>query len=491
MMRGRFVALAVSFGLVAAGSFVDCGGGAPPVNQQLTDVDPADTQISLAIERSLADDQSVDANELQVTTVKGVATLSGKATNLLMAQRAVEIAGATKSVLSVVDEIDVQPLARPDFEIRKDLTAALMIDPALNSYKLNVDVDDGVVNLAGTVGSWTEKYRAAEIARGIRGVRQVQNHITVDRAEVRPDAEIAADIEARLKWDVAVDDALIHVEVNDGAVSLSGMVGSVAERERAKRDALIAGVLSVDTSKLEVKWWARNEMRRPRRFVGMTDSDVQLAVRHALAFDPRVRSTEVTVSVESGVASLEGTVSSLQAKSAAVEDAESTVGVMRVLDYLHVEPPEHVSDHELATLVSEALQRDTYVDADDIQVKAVDGTVYLEGTVRAQFEKSRAEDLAKNVLYTVDVVDNLRVVGDPPPKSDSEIRDDIETELYWNPWLTLAEVDATVKDGVATLHGTVDTPFKRALAEQEALQAGARSVENELRLRYGAGIERP
>jgi osmotically-inducible protein OsmY len=145
----------------------------------LSEIDqPADAEISLAIETELAYDQSVDADDLQVTTVEGVVTLGGQVTNLLEAQRAVEIARATKGVRSVVDEIAVQPLARPDSEIRDDLTAALLVDPAVESYELNVDVDGGVVSLSGAVESWTERYLAGEIAMGIRGVKRVDNDIT-------------------------------------------------------------------------------------------------------------------------------------------------------------------------------------------------------------------------------------------------------------------------------------------------------------------------
>jgi osmotically-inducible protein OsmY len=339
------------------------------------------------------------------------------------------------------------------------------------------------------VESWSERHLATEIAMGIRGVKRIDNDIRVDRAEVRPDAEIQADIEARLKSNVWVDDALIDVDVNEGNVTLSGVVGSAAERERAKWDAFVAGVMSVDTSNLDVEWWARDEMRRAERFADMTDAEIQFALKDALVFDPRVLSTEVDVSVEDGVAALEGTVSSLRSKRAAVEDAENTVGVWRVLDYLTVEPAEMVSNDELETFVNEALRRDAFVDADQVEVEAIGGRVVLEGTVDAQFEKSRAETLAENVRYTAEVENNLHVDAEWPLKSDSEIRDDIESEIYWNPWLTGAEIEVTVENGVAILEGTVDTPLERGLAEQEASQAGARSVENMLEVRYGGAME--
>jgi osmotically-inducible protein OsmY len=445
--------------------------------------------ITSAIESALAFDESVSGENLGVSSVEGVVTLSGDVTNLLEEQRALQVARATKGVRSVIDQIEVQPLTRPDEEIEADVTAAFLVDPAVESYELGVDVQGGVVSVAGTVESWTEKYLATEIVRGIRGVKRVDNNINVDRAEDRADYEIEADIRSRLESDVWVDDALIDVEVKDGVVSLSGVVGSAAEKRRAEWDALIAGVVEVDTDNLDVEWWARDQMRRSERFADLTDAEMLLAVKDALLFDPRVSSVDVEVSVKTGVATLEGTVASLQAKRAAVEDAENTVGVWRVLDYLEVEPGLLVSNDELEALVNEALRRDTYVDSDQVAVEAIGGRVVLEGTVDAQFEKSRAEYLAESIRYTMEVENNLHVDAEWPLKSDSEIRDDIESEIYWNPWLTGAEIEATVEDGVAILEGTVDTPLERTLAEQEALEAGARSVENQLEVRYGTVME--
>jgi hypothetical protein len=49
----------------------------------------------------------------------------------------------------------------------------------LRDSTVNVDVDNNVVTLTGTVASDAQKAKAAEVARGVEGVRNVTNNLTV------------------------------------------------------------------------------------------------------------------------------------------------------------------------------------------------------------------------------------------------------------------------------------------------------------------------
>lgn len=49
----------------------------------------------------------------------------------------------------------------------------------VKTHHINVCADDGVVELSGRVNSFVAKERAGEIARSIKGVRSVENRITV------------------------------------------------------------------------------------------------------------------------------------------------------------------------------------------------------------------------------------------------------------------------------------------------------------------------
>ncbi|MDQ3731482.1 MAG: BON domain-containing protein [Pseudomonadota bacterium] len=64
------------------------------------------------------------------------------------------MASTVKGVRSVVNRIKVQPdKPRSDEEIRRDVTQELAADPAVDSYELAAEVDDGVVALPDTVKS--------------------------------------------------------------------------------------------------------------------------------------------------------------------------------------------------------------------------------------------------------------------------------------------------------------------------------------------------
>jgi osmotically-inducible protein OsmY len=67
-----------------------------------------------------------------------------------------------------------------------------------------------------------------------------------------------------------------------------------------------------------------------------------------------------------------------------------------------------------------------------------------------------------------------------PIKSDEEIKSDIETKLFWSPYVEADDVEVTVDRGVAELTGNVGSMNERQAAERNAYKAGAVYVDNEL-----------
>lgn len=219
--------------------------------------------------------------------------------------------------------------------------------PATDSYEITVQVKEAVVTLTGTVESWQEKQLCGQVAKGVRGIKEVDNRITVDyKAEWSP-IEIKPEFERTLTSDVWVDDGLIEVTVRNGTVTLSGTVGSAAEKSRAFEDAWVAGVKTVDTSNLEVKWWLRDKMSREWKYYQASDKVSEKAVKDAFSKDPRVVAFNPVVDVDDGVVSLTGIVDNPKAKKAAEQDAKNTVGVWRVKNYLKVRPRISRSDAQL------------------------------------------------------------------------------------------------------------------------------------------------
>jgi osmotically-inducible protein OsmY len=69
-------------------------------------------------------------------------------------------------------------------------------------------------------------------------------------------------------------------------------------------------------------------------------------------------------------------------------------------------------------------------------------------------------------------------------KTDLGIQQDVMAELLWEPGLRVAEVGASVKNGVVILSGIVDTYYKKVLAEKAAKKvAGVKAVAEEIEVR--------
>jgi osmotically-inducible protein OsmY len=467
-----------------------------------------DATITNAVEKELISDHVVPFDRIDVMTTNGIVTLTGRVGNILARERAVKIARIVKGVKSVVDRIEMVPtFARSDKEIEADIKEAFLFNPSTEIYEISVQVDAFKATLDGRVDSWREKMLAETLAKGVKGVIAVQNDIEVKETQDRFDPAILADVEQGLKWDVRIDDGQIDVRVIDGQVSLSGIVGSAAEKNLAISHAWVSGVKSVDAKDLEVERWARNDDLRGDKYVVKSDVDIRNAVERALRYDPRVSAANVVTEVRAGLVTLRGTVDSLEAKRAAVRDAENTVDVLRVRNHLKVKPPAEVTDREIGDKIRKAVIRDTWLNAFEIDVKVVDKVAYLNGSVNTYFEKARADTLASSVGGVRKVINKLNVYHTSSPyfydpyidewdirdfdwydfqprfhsfEPDGEIEAQIRDEFFWSPFVDGDNIAVTVENGIATLTGSVDTKSERSLAEANAYEGGAVQVINNL-----------
>ena len=235
----------------------------PPLQAATPQKEITDSGITSVVENGLLHEKGVVPNDVDVSTSQGIVTLSGSVDNLLAKGRAVKIAEGIRGVLGVIDRITVTPVSRPDADIRKDIQAALLQDPATESNQVTIAVQDAFATLTGSVGSYAEKQLAARIAKGVKGVKEVDNNVTINYLATRTDAEIAADVKARFQWDIWINGGQINPVVTDGKVTLTGTIGSAISEERAVDDAWVNGVTSVDYSGLKIEP-AGTQRRAPR-----------------------------------------------------------------------------------------------------------------------------------------------------------------------------------------------------------------------------------
>jgi osmotically-inducible protein OsmY len=472
--------------------------------------DMNDQSITDKVDDELLLDPGVISTKIDVNTLEGIVTLKGEVSNILAKERAARIAETVRGVRAVVNRIAVSPAPLlTDAQIRREIESALRNDPAAESYQISTVVENGRVTLTGTVDSFQEEELVHKVVKGVRGVRSIDNQIIVDYQSDRPDQEIQKEIESALHWNNYVDNYLINVEVNDGKVTLSGTVGSAAEKRNAESDARVAGVKSVDSKELTVEGWARDDKLRGEKYLVKSEEELHEAVKDALVYDPRVRSFNVDVEVVGSIVTLRGEVDNLKAKRAAERNAKNTVGVTGVDNRIKVRydttGDDSKDDTKIAEDIRNAMLRDAYVERFEVTVSVIDGTAYLYGTVDSYFEKNRADDIASRVSGVLDVVNRLNVhdatayIYNPyvedgyvrdndlidyerraPFMTDREIKEAIESQLWWSPFVNSDEVDVTVDDGVATLTGTVGTWSESQSATENAYQGGATLVDNNL-----------
>lgn len=121
--------------------------------------------------------------------------------------------------------------------------------------------------------------------------------MTMRTETVRTDSELRREVEEELEWEPSVDERSIGVAVRDGIVTLTGEVGSFAEKWNAERAVeRVEGVRGI-VNDVEV------------RLVGeRSDEDVARAVLNALEWNALVPDDRITIKVDDGWVTLKGEV---------------------------------------------------------------------------------------------------------------------------------------------------------------------------------------
>ncbi|GJL68229.1 MAG: hypothetical protein NPIRA06_08640 [Nitrospirales bacterium] len=443
-----------------------------------------DKDITIAIESRFFIDQTVPSDGIDVHTDNGVVMLSGEVPTLLARERAGKIVVSIRGVQALINIISVNPTSRiGDKELRLKVFAALAADPASDSYEITVHATQGRVMLTGTVESWQEKQLTEEVVKSVKGVQSLRSRITVNPMASRPDFEIEAEVFRRLQSDVWVHESLIGIMVDQGHVTLTGTVGSLAEKNRAYTDAWVGGVKKVNVAPLKVEWWARDSMLRHRKEAFTSNTHTAEAIRTAFRYEPRLQDVEIAVRVVDGTAFLAGIVNNLAGKYAAEETTRNTEGIWRVRSFIKVRPPVQLADRDLEQQVRKAFNQHPLIDSYEIKISAKRGKVSLKGYLNSPAEISQTVRTTARVKGVIDIANYLQIQS--PGKLDEEIWEEIRRALWWDPDLYDQDIRIAVSNGIITLKGTVPSIVEWKRARDIARNSGAERVRNRLTVRYG------
>lgn len=174
---------------------------------------------------------------------------------MLKVRTALLAAGLLLIAPTIASAADDPARTRSDAEITARVKTALIRNDQTKARQINVETENGVVQLSGFVDSEQMKVAAAAAAQSVSGVQQVRNELMVrqgDRTTGRAtdDAVIAAKVKSELASDSGLGTAAdVNVEVRSGVVQLSGFVPSLEQKQEAEQIARqVAGVADVRNS---------------------------------------------------------------------------------------------------------------------------------------------------------------------------------------------------------------------------------------------------
>ena len=171
-----------------------------------------------------------------------------------------------------------QMTAPRDSLIQSRIELRLARSSSLSGTDIDVDVENRVATLSGTVGSKQEQERAMRMARKVRGVKDVKSNLSIDKEAVEKRRSVQVDddkLEQQVakkladetfplaeagqglfgSWDVEGYNWQFDVEADGGVVTLEGDVDSywdIGEAVSAARS--VPGVKSVN-SELRVDYY--------------------------------------------------------------------------------------------------------------------------------------------------------------------------------------------------------------------------------------------
>jgi osmotically-inducible protein OsmY len=292
----------------------------------------------------------------------------------------------------------------------------------------------------------------------------------------------------------------IHVDSNDGVVTLYGKVKDPLQRSAAER--IVRGLEGVRA----VKNLLQSVPPSEGRVVARADADLLKQARQLLAEDPALRESRIHVkSVDNGVVLLTGQVNTLSDQLRAVSEIDQLAGVRRVVSQL--EGPEQygederhlafgrepgmpardsLSDTRITAGVKLKLLSSNQLPALDINVDTRDGIVTLFGTVPNHGAKERAEAETAEIAGVIRVRNQLEIVpraqANAVDRSDSDVSLELLDRLRADPAFTGVQVE--VKNGAVRVTGSVASGWDKLQVLRMVRQtAGVTQLHEELDVR--------
>jgi len=212
------------------------------------------------------------------------------------------------------------------------------------------------------------------------------------------DTALKQDILDELEFEPSVDATRIGVAVRDGVVTLSGHVGTFAQKlamEEAVRR--VKGVRGI-AEEVEVRAVGND---------GVGDDEIAARALAALRWSTLVPEGRILVQVERGKVTLIGKLDWAYQKRGALDIVRGLRGVMSIVD--RIELNERVATTDVRSAIEGALRRNAVLEGQAVTVAVEGNRVTLEGKVKSWRDRHLAEEAAWSVSGVTEVRDRLTV----------------------------------------------------------------------------------
>lgn len=200
---------------------------------------------------------------------------------------------------------------------------------------------------------------------------------------MKSDGQIKQDVLDELVFQPEVDETQIGVQVQEGVVTLTGIVDSYPKKYAARKAAKkVKGVRAI-VEDLVVKHG--KELKK-------TDQELARAAANFLEWNTAVHEAAITIEVRNGIIYLTGEVAWEYEKQAATRSLQNIEGVKGVVNDIKVAPV--LNPVDIKEKISKAYRRSAHLDAEGIQVNVQGNSVELTGHVHSIAEKEEAANTA-------------------------------------------------------------------------------------------------
>mgnify|MGYP003669057072 FL=1 len=178
---------------------------------------------------------------------------------------------------------------------------------------------------------------------------------------MKTDSQIKEDVLDELKWQPNIDETQIGVIVENGVVTLSGVVNDYSKKIAAEKAAKsVRGVRAV-AEDIEVMYGDTYKK---------TDKEIAKTVVHALEWNASVPDDKISIKVEDGWVYLSGEVQWSYQRNAAKKAIENVLGVKYVANNITLKQTVKATD--IKEKIKKAFERAANIDAKNISVEVDD-----------------------------------------------------------------------------------------------------------------------